>query len=83
MPSTLNVSLLSTNSIENVFKNLRLHIGRVCRWREDTSQADLWLASGIKLAQKGLRRILHHEELPKLIAALEKHWMENHEQAVQ
>ena len=30
----LSVSLLSTNCIENVFKNLRRHIGRVSRWRE-------------------------------------------------
>ena len=80
VPSTLNVSLLSTNSIENVFKNLRRHIGRVCRWREDTAQADLWLASGIKLAQQGLRRIRNHEELPKLKAALETRWQANHEQ---
>lgn len=83
VPSTLNVSLLSTNSIENVFKNLRRHIGRVCRWRENTAQADLWLASGIKLAQQGLRKIRNHQELPKLIAALEKRWQENHEQAAQ
>ena len=57
VPSTLNVSLLSTNNIENAFKNLRMHIGRVCRWRSNTNQADLWVASGLILAQEGFRKI--------------------------
>jgi transposase-like protein len=39
VPNTLNTSLLSTNAIENVFKNLRRHIGRVCRWRKETKMA--------------------------------------------
>lgn len=72
VPSTLNTSLLSTNAIENVFKNLRRHIGRVCRWREETDQADLWLASGLKLASEGFRRIRNYQDLPALAAALEE-----------
>jgi putative transposase len=72
VPNTLNRSLLSTNAIENVFKNLRRHIGRVCRWREDTSQADLWLASGLTLAAKGFRKISGHSELEALAEALQK-----------
>ena len=43
-PSTLNVSLLSTNCIENSFKNLRGKIRRVKRWRAQTDQAERWLA---------------------------------------
>lgn len=66
----LSKSLLSTNSIENVFKNLRRHIGKVCRWRESTDQADRWLASGLTLASKGFRRIAGHERLPELVRAL-------------
>jgi putative transposase len=66
----LNKSLLSTNCIENVFKNLRRHIGKVCRWRESTDQADRWLASGLILASKGFRRIAGHHCLPELIRAL-------------
>jgi hypothetical protein len=46
----LNISLLSTNCIENVFKNLRRHIGRVSRWRENTTQGYRWMASGPILA---------------------------------
>lgn len=72
VPNTLNVSLLSTNSIENVFKNLRRHIGRVCRWRKETSMADQWIASGLKLAERGFNRIRAADKLPELIKALEQ-----------
>lgn len=72
VPNTLNRSLLSTNCIENLFKNLRRHIGKVCRWREQTDQADRWLASGLTLASQGFRKIGGYEEIPSLIKALEK-----------
>ena len=72
VPNTLNRSLLSTNCIENVFKNLRRHLGRVCRWREHTNQADRWMASGLQLAQIGFRSIVGCKQLPALIKALEK-----------
>lgn len=70
VPGTLNVSLLSTNNIENAFKNLRMHIGRVCRWRSKTDQADVWVASGLILAQQGFRKIRGYQEIPELIEAL-------------
>ena len=70
--NALHRSLLSTNCIENVFKNLRRHIGKVCRWRESTDQADRWLASGLILASKGFRRIVGHKHLPELVQALER-----------
>jgi transposase-like protein len=77
----LHRSLLSTNCIENVFKNLRRHIGKVCRWRESTDQADRWLASGLILASKGFRRIVGHKHLPELVRALErKYTNERHEE---
>lgn len=72
MPNGLHKSLLSTNCIENTFKNLRRHIGKVCRWREETDQADRRLASGLTLASKGFRRVAGHRELPQLIRALER-----------
>jgi len=71
VPNTLNASLLSTNAIENSFKNLRRHIGRVCRWREETRQAELWVASGLTLAEQGFRKIRGHRDLPELVKALE------------
>ncbi len=50
-PSTLNTSLLSTNSIENPFRNVRARIGRVKRWRAATDQAERWLACGLVEAE--------------------------------
>lgn len=70
VPNTLNLSLLSTNAIENTFNNLRRHLGRVCRWREDGAQADRWLASGLTLASKGYRRIQGYKDLHHLEKAL-------------
>jgi len=67
----LHTTLLSTNCIENAFKNVRRHIGKVCRWRESTDQADRWLASGLILASKGFRRIVGHKRMPELVRALE------------
>ena len=81
VPSSLNRSLLSTNCIENVFKNLRRHIGRVCRWRESTDQADRWLASGLILASEGFHKIAGHRDLPLLIKALQKQGNENQKAA--
>lgn len=72
VPNTLNRSLLSTNSIENLFKNLRRHMGKVCRWREQGDQADRWLASGLMLASQGFRKVSGHEKIPALIEALKK-----------
>lgn len=72
IPNTLNPTLLSTNAIENAFKNLRRHIGRVCRWREETNQADRWVASGLHLAQKGFRRVRGYQDIGHLIEALKK-----------
>ena len=79
-PNTLNVSLLSTNCIENAFKNLRRHIGRVARWRRQTRQADRWLASGLTLAQRTFRKIRGVHDIPQLIRALERSWKQREPQ---
>ncbi len=63
----LSISLLSTNCIENVFKNLRRHIGRVSRWLENTTQGDRWMASGLLLAAKGFHRIKGYGKLEELM----------------
>ena len=70
-PSTLNQAFLSTNAIENVMRNLRKHLGRVNRWRPDTGQPELWVASGLLNAEKGFRRIKGYKDLPQLISILE------------
>jgi putative transposase len=72
VPNRLHRTLLSTNAIENVFKNLRRHLGRVCRWRENTGQADRWMASGLTLAQRGFRRVRGYEDFGQLAVALRR-----------
>jgi putative transposase len=72
VPNSLNPTLLSTNAIENAFKNLRRHINRVCRWREETEQANRWVASGLHLAQRGFRKVRGYQQIPELIAALKR-----------
>ena len=77
VPNTLSRSLLSTNCIENLFKNLRSHIGRVCRWRKETEQADRWLAWGLIVASEGICKISAYWEIPALIAALDRKMSED------
>jgi hypothetical protein len=43
-PSTLNTTLLNTNCIENPFRNVRVKIRRVSRWRTETHMASKWMA---------------------------------------
>ena len=70
VPSTLNKTFLSTNIIENVMRNLRGHLGRVTRWRAETGQPELWLASGLLVAESGFRRVSGYSELSSLRTAL-------------
>ena len=44
VPNTLHRNLLSTNAIENSFRNTRNKLGRVTRFRAETDQATRWLA---------------------------------------
>lgn len=69
-PSSLHTSLLSTNCIENPFRNTRAKIGRVKRWRAETDQAERWLAYALLNAEKGFRRIRGYRDIPELLKAL-------------
>ena len=81
-PNTLNKSLLSTNCIENSFRNLRRLIGRVTRWREGCEMAQYWTGSGLKLAEEGFRKIRGCKHIPELIEKLkEKYQKEKTEKA--
>lgn len=71
VPNTLHRSLLSTNAIENSFRNTRNKIGRVTRFRAETDQATRWMAFALLEVEKGFRRISGYVDLPELIAALE------------
>ena len=72
VPNTLHRNLLSTNAIENSFRNTRNKLGRVTRFRVETDQATRWLAFALLEVEKGFRRISGYKELPQLMAALER-----------
>ena len=71
-PSTLHRNLLSTNAIENSFRNTRRKLGRVTRFRAETDQATRWLSFALLEVEEGFRRISGHADLPQLIVALER-----------
>jgi len=66
IPSTLNVSFLSTNTIENLIRKWRAHTNNIKRWNVKGDMVERWTASGLLWAESGFRRIRHYEELPKL-----------------
>jgi putative transposase len=70
VPSTLNITFLSTNLIENTLRNWREATGNVKRWNEKEDMVPRWMASGLLWAEAGFRRIRHAEDLPWLAAAL-------------
>ncbi len=72
VPNTLHKNLLSTNAIENLFRNTRRKIGRVTRFRAETNQATNWLAFALTEVEKGFRRITGYKDLPALVTALER-----------
>ena len=73
VPSTLHRNLLSTNAIENSFRNTRRKLGRVTRFRAETDQATRWLAFALTEVEQGFRRISGHRDMPHLAAALRRH----------
>lgn len=72
VPSTLNVTFLSTNAIENVMRNWRAQTDNVKRWNVKGDMLERWAASGLLWAESGFRRIRHAEDLPKLREALQR-----------
>lgn len=72
VPNTLHRNLLSTNAIENSFRNTRNKLGRVTRFRAETDQATRWLSFALTEVEKGFHRISGYKDLPALIAALER-----------
>jgi transposase-like protein len=70
VPATLNLSFLSTNSIENLIRNWREHTNNIKRWNVKSDMIERWTATGLLWAENGFRRIRHHDDLPKLREAL-------------
>jgi len=70
VPSSLNLSLLSTNAIENVMRNYRNQTAKVTRWQTATNQISRWSATALLRVEEGFRRIKGYADLPKLLVAL-------------
>ena len=70
VPSTLNITFLSTNLIENVLRNWREATGNIKRWNEKNDMVSRWMASGLLWAEAGFRKVRGHEDLPRLAQAL-------------
>ena len=64
VPSTLNITFLSTNLIVNTLRNWREATSNVKRWNENEEMVARWMASGLLWAEAGFRRIRHAEDLP-------------------
>lgn len=73
VPATLNVTFLSTNHIENVMRNTRGTLGKVCRWNQQTDHLTRWMGVALLRAQEGFRHVRGHKELGDLAAALGSH----------
>ena len=69
-PSTLQVSLLSTNAIENPIRNFRAKTRRVTRWRPQSDMSERWTAYAMLTAEQGFHRIYGYHDLPALLRAL-------------
>ena len=75
VPPTLARTLRSTNPIESMISICRNHSTNVKRWR-DGQMALRWCAAGMVEATGQFRRVNGHLHLPKLRAALERHFHE-------
>ena len=69
-PSTLQVSLLSTNSIENPIRNFRAKTRRVTRWRPQSDMTERWTAYAMLTVEQGFHRISGYHDLPVLLRTL-------------
>ena len=76
VPSTLARTLRSTNPIESMIEICREHSSNVKRWRDGT-MALRWCAAGMLEADHQFRRVNGRLHLPKLRAALDKHFTGN------
>lgn len=71
LSEALHKSLRSTNLIENVQGRVKTITRRVKRWRGG-SMALRWVVSACMEAERKFRRIRGHQDMPTLLAALER-----------
>ena len=76
LPSRLRKTLLSTNPIESMFSIVDDKTDRVKNWKGSPDMVSRWAATTLKEAEKRVRKIFGHREIPILIEALEKFGVE-------
>ena len=69
LPASLHRCLGTTNLIESPQSGVRKRTGNVSRWREDRMVLR-WVAGAYLLTEKSFRKIIGHEHLWTLVAAL-------------
>lgn len=69
---TLRRTLATTNPIESAIEIATTHSSRVKRWN-GAAMVIRWAATGLTLAEKQFRRVKGHADMPKLVAAIERH----------
>lgn len=84
LPSALERTLSTTNSIENVNSNIRRTLRRIKRWR-DGSMIKRWVAVALMEAERGFRRLRGFKGMPVLVAAVrcteQKHRVDSRQEA--
>jgi hypothetical protein len=66
-------TLRTTNPIENLNGAVAHHTRNVRRWR-DGQMLLRWIGAALHEATRGFRRVRGHRDLPKLCAALQRHY---------
>ena len=69
-------TLRTTNPIENLNGAVAHHTRNVRRWR-DGQMLLRWIGAALHEATRGFRRVRGHRDLPKLCAALQRHYAEH------
>jgi len=66
-------TLTNTNAIESMISIARTVTARVKRWQDDAKMRQRWCAAGILEAERSFRRVKGCKQMPRLVAALQRH----------
>jgi transposase-like protein len=77
VPGLLKKTLLSTNPLESAFSNVSRIKQRVKNWKSGANQVSRWAAVSLLEAEKSFRTIRGYQQMPLLMAELEKLSIEN------
>jgi transposase-like protein len=66
-------TLTNTNAIESMISIARTVTARVKRWHDNNKMRQRWCAAGMLEAERSFRRVKGHKQMPRLVAALQRH----------